>query len=96
MAYRFMQANQGGYAIREMAGFFGVSSGAYYQWAKNGVSERRNTELIRLIRKTQHKHHNRYGSPVREVLRRDYGERVSLKKVTRLMRENDCNSQDKT
>jgi hypothetical protein len=28
MAYRFMQANQGRYAIREMAGRFGVSSGA--------------------------------------------------------------------
>jgi transposase InsO family protein len=101
MAYRFMQANQGRYAVREMTGLFGVSSGAYYQWAKHGVSERRNlqdAQLIRLIREIQRKHHNRYGSlRVREVLRKDYGERVSRKKVAvaaslPLMRENGLNA----
>ena len=96
MAYRFMQGNKGRYTIREMAGLFGVSGGAYYKWAKNGVSQRRNrrdAELLRLIREIQRKHHNRYGSPrVREALRKDYGKRVSLKKVARLMRENGLNA----
>jgi hypothetical protein len=41
MAYRFMKANREQYTIREMAGLFGVSSGAYYKWAKYGVSSRR-------------------------------------------------------
>jgi hypothetical protein len=101
MAYRFMQAKLGRYSIREMAGLFGVSSGASYQWAKNGVSERRSrrdAELIPLIREIQSKHHNRYGSPrVREDLRRQYGKRVSRKKVAvaaslPLMRENGLNA----
>jgi hypothetical protein len=39
MAYRFMRENQGQYAIREMAGLFGVSSSAYYRWAKYGVAD---------------------------------------------------------
>ncbi|GHU81066.1 hypothetical protein FACS189468_2710 [Spirochaetia bacterium] len=96
MAYRFMKENRRRYTIREMAGLFGVSSGAYYKWAKHGVSERRGQEdaaLLRLIRDIVFKHHRRYGSPrVREALRTDYGKRVSLKKVARLMRENGLNA----
>jgi transposase InsO family protein len=96
MAYRFMQENKGRYTVREMAGLLGVSSGAYYQWVKNGVSERRNkrdAELVHLIREIQRTHHNRYGSPrVREALRKEYGKRVSRKKVAALMRENRLNA----
>jgi transposase InsO family protein len=96
MAYQFMQKNLGKYTIREMAGLFGVTRGAYYQWVKNGVSlwrKKNDAELIRLIREIQEKHHRRYGSPrVREELRAKYGKRVSLKKVARLMRENALNA----
>ena len=96
MAYRFMQANQGRYTIREMAGLFGVTSGAYYQWAKHGVSERRSlrdAEVLRLIREIQRTHHKRYGSPrVREELRRRYGKRVSRKQAAQLMRKNGLNA----
>jgi len=96
MAYRFMQANRGKHTIREMAGLLGVSRSAYYQWARNGVSPRRreaDAELVRLIREIAAKHHRRYGSPrVRQALRDDYGKRVSLKKVARLMRENNLNA----
>jgi transposase InsO family protein len=96
MAYRFMAENRKRYTIREMAGVFGVSSGAYYKWAKHGVSERRSKadeELLRFIREIVIKHHRRYGSPrVRETLRKEYGKRVSLKKVARLMRENGLNA----
>ena len=95
-AYRFMQANKGRYTVREMAGMFGVSSGAYYRWAKHGLSDKRakaDAELIRLIRQIVARHRRRYGSPrVREELRRVYGKRVSLKKVARLMRENSLNA----
>ena len=91
-----MQAHQSRYTIKEMAGLFGVSRSAYYQWARNGVSVRRETEdaeLICLIRKIVEEHHRRYGSPrVRRDLRNEYGKRVSLKKVARLMRENGLNA----
>jgi len=96
MAYQFMKANKGRYAVKEMAGLLGVSRGAYYQWAKRGVSERRDradAELIRLIRQIAARHHGRYGSPrVRRELMQAYGKRVSLKKVARLMRENRLNA----
>jgi transposase InsO family protein len=99
MAYRFMKANKGRYAIREMAGLLGVSSGAYYKWRKNGVSERRDKRdagLLRLIREIQRRHHNRYGNPrVRKALRKDYGKRVSRKKAAALMRENGLNARIK-
>jgi transposase InsO family protein len=75
---------------------FGVSCSAYYQWAKKGVSggrKKADAELVDLIRRRQEQHHYRYGSPrVRETLRRDYGRRVSRKKVARLMRENGLNA----
>jgi len=91
-----MKANRNRYTIREMAGLFGVSPGAYYQWARNGVSQRRKTadaELVRLIREIAVRHRGRYGSPrIRRELRDAYGKRVSLKKVARLMRENGLNA----
>jgi len=96
MAYQFMQANCNRYTIKKMAGVFGVSRGAYYQWAKNGVSERRqriDDDLVDLIREIVVRHHRRYGSPrVRIEMRQVYGKRVSLKKVARLMRKNGLNA----
>jgi hypothetical protein len=53
MVYQFMREHKNHYSIREMAVIFGVSSSAYYQWAKRGVSTRRSkrdAELLDLIR----------------------------------------------
>ena len=95
MVYRFMRENRDQYTIRGMAGLFGISSSAYYRWAKYGVSGRdsADAELVGLIREIALKYHWQYGSPrVRETLPRDYGKRVSRKKVARLMRENGLNA----
>jgi putative transposase len=96
MVYQFMREHKNQYSIREMTGVFGVSSAAYYQWAKQGVSTGRkewDVELLDLMRKMVEKHHWRYGSPrVREALRDDYGKRISRKKTARLMRENGLNA----
>ena len=96
MAYRFMQANRNRYTIREMAAIFGVSRSAYYRWARNGVSRRRekaDAELLGLILEIVTKHQRRYGSPrVRQELRKTYGKRVSGKRVARLMREHGLNA----
>jgi transposase InsO family protein len=79
-----------------MAGILGVSSSAYYKWARKEMSGGRkegDAELIDLIGRIVEEHHWRYGSPrVRETLRRDYGRQVSRKKVARLMRENGLNA----
>jgi transposase InsO family protein len=100
MAYQFMKANKGRYAVKEMAGLLGISRNAYYQWARNGVSRRNkaaDAELVRLIREIAARHHRRYGSPrIRRELRDVYGKRVSLKKVARLMRENGLNARRRT
>jgi transposase InsO family protein len=99
MAYEFMKANQKQHTIKEMAGLFGVSRGAYYQWVRCGVSQLRriaDEELIRLIREIVKRHHRRYGSPrVRKELWIKHGKNVSMKKVARLMRENGLNSRRK-
>ena len=99
MAYEFIRENRNQYTVREMAGLFGVSRGAYYQWARYGVSQRRSiidAELVCLIQKIVKDNHYRYGSPrVRRELREQHGKRVSLKKVARLMRENRLNAHRK-
>jgi transposase InsO family protein len=86
-----MQANRCRYAVTEIAGLLGASRGAYYKWARDGVSQRRGAagaELLRLIREIAARHHRRYGSPrVRQELRRAYGKRVA-----RLMREHGLNA----
>jgi hypothetical protein len=65
MAYQFMQANKDRYAVREMALLFGVRRSAYYQWIRNGVSLRRETDgdgIVRLIWEIADRHSRRYGS----------------------------------
>jgi transposase len=42
MVYQFMEEHQKQYSIREMAAIFGVSSSAYYKWAKREASTARN------------------------------------------------------
>jgi hypothetical protein len=75
MVYQFMQEHQDQYSMREMAGLFRVSTGAYYKWAKQGASGERSkgdAELLELIREIVHKHYFRYGSRrMREAPRQD-------------------------
>jgi hypothetical protein len=67
MVCRFMSEHRDEYTIREMAGVFGVSSGASYKWAgKEEVSvggKEAGAELVGLVRLIQERHHYRYGAP---------------------------------
>jgi transposase InsO family protein len=94
-----MREHRNEYAVRKTAGIFGVSCSAYYRRAKYGVSGMRkeaDAELADMIRRIRERHHCRYGSPrVREEPRRDYGKRVSRKKVAALMRKNGLNARRK-
>jgi len=98
-AYQFIHKNIGRYTVREMAGLFGVSRGAYYQWLKAGRPSRENNpdaELVGLIREIALKHRRRYGIlRVRKELRAKHGISVSRKKVARLMREHGLNARRK-
>jgi transposase InsO family protein len=94
-----MKENKNEYAVRRMAAVFGVSSSAFYKWARNGVSKRReadDAELLRLIQEIVTKHRYRYGSPrVRRELRKTYGKRASLKRIARIMRKNGLNARSR-
>ena len=96
MAYQFMQTNQDRYAIKEMAGLFGVSRGAYYKWRKTGCLKQDSNPdagLIDLIRKIVLRHFRRYGIPrVKKELWGKHGISVSRKKVAKLMRKNGLNA----
>jgi len=82
-----------------MTELFGVSRSAYYKWAKNGVSTRRqeaDAELLSIIQAIVKKHENRYGSPRVHKELQSRGICVSLKKVAFLMRKHGLNARRKT
>ena len=96
MVYRFIQENKGEFTVKKMTEHLGVSREAYYQWTRRGFSNRKSegdAELLGLIREIVTKHFRRYGIiRVRKELLKEYGKRVSRKKVARLMRENGLNA----
>ena len=72
-----------------MCDVLGVSTSGYYAWRKRGPSDRdrRDAELSEMIRDIHSASHGTYGSPrILTVLKRK-GERVSKKRVARLMSE---------
>ena len=93
------QENKGEFTVKEMTEHLGVSREAYYQWTRRGFSNRQSeedAELLGLIREIVTKHFRRYGIlRVRKELLKEYGKRVSRKKVARLMRENGLNARRK-
>ena len=95
-AYRFIKENLGQYTVREMAGLFGVSRGAYYKWLKAGCANAdRNpdAQLVDLILEIVLKHRRRYGIlRVRKELCVKHGITISRKKVARLMRKHGLNA----
>jgi transposase InsO family protein len=95
MVYRFIIGNKDRYTVAEMARLFGVSRSAYYQWEKQGVSDRRERadgELAALLRALQEEHHGRYGAPRMQVELRKQGIRVSRKRIGKLLRKHGLNA----
>ena len=95
MAYQFMKKNQDRYTITKMSKLFGVSRDAFYKWQNGHLAPRctKDAEMIRLIREIQIHHHFRYGSPrIKKELLQVYGKRVNIKKIARLLRENNLNA----
>ena len=84
------------YTIKEIAGLFGVSRGAYYKWLKTGCpiqDSNSDAELVELIREIVLKYQRRYGIlRVRKELWIKNGINLSHKKVVRLMREQGLNA----
>jgi transposase InsO family protein len=83
------------YTVTEMTGLFGVSRSAYYQWEKQGVSDRReraDAELVEKLRALQEEHHGRYGAPRMRAELRKQGIGVRGKRIGKLLRKHGLNA----
>ena len=96
MVYIFMLNNKDRYTITEMTRLFGVSRSAYYRWVTHGVSdrwERSDAALVAVLRAIQQEHHGRYGAPrIQAELRKEYGLRVSRKRIAKLLKKHGLNA----
>lgn len=73
-----------------MCQVFELSRSKYYEWLQNPVSERKKKDEIlqSKIRIIHNKSKKRYGSPRIHNALQDQGERISKKRVARIMKEN--------
>jgi putative transposase len=87
--FAFIDVEKANFPIAVMCAVLGVSRSGFYAWTKRGASARfkRDVELRAAIVASHQRSGKRYGSP--RILRdlRASGERVSKKRVERLMRE---------
>ncbi len=92
--YDIIEAEKANHTVERLCEALGVSRGAYYRWKNTPTSERkrRDEHLAVRIRAIHSEHDERYGSPrIHDELASE-GERVSRKRVERLMRENGLRS----
>ena len=85
----FMQQHQGQYSVTKMANDLGVSRSGYYAWLvrEPSLHEKEDQELLRLVINIFEENKGRYGSPrIWRELVEEYNERISRKRVERLMR----------
>ena len=84
-----MKAHRAIFPLAAMCRVLGLSTSGYSDWLRRGPSarERRDAELRRAIRRIWRESEKIYGCPRIHAALRDEGERVSRKRVARLMRE---------
>jgi len=87
--FRFIEAEKANFSIAAMCRVLQVTRSGFYAWRKRAASARwlRDRQLLRPIRASFYESRRTYGSPRvhRDLLAN--GERVSRKRVARLMRE---------
>ena len=84
-----MKTNQAEHSVKRMCEVLGISRGGYYEWLKRPPSTRaqRDERLRARVRAIHGKSKKTYGSPRIHAELREEGERVSRKRVARIMRE---------
>ena len=94
----FMKKYSGHYSVIKMARELGVSRSAYYSWLKRepSLKEKEEEKIIELIKKIFDEHYKRYGSPrVWQELLDEYKQKISRKRVERLMRKHGLRAKSK-
>jgi putative transposase len=90
MRYRLIEAKTAQQPVSLLCSVLGVSRAGYYAWKDRPISprERRDRELLALIRQIHDESEGSYGWPRIHAELRHRGVRVSRKRVARLMRQN--------
>jgi putative transposase len=88
MCFRLIDAKRAQHPVSLLCSVLGVSRAGYYAWKERPVSsrQRRDDELLALIREIHDESEGSYGWPRIHAELRHRGVRVSRKRVTRLMR----------
>jgi putative transposase len=87
--HEFIKAHQQNYPVAWLCEFLKVSRSGYYAYLNHQPSqrERANTELVKVIKDIHQQSKQRYGSPRVHAELQHRGERGSLARVKRLMRQ---------
>jgi len=97
MRFGFIEAEKANFSIAAMCRVLRVTRSGFYSWRKRKASARwlRDRNLLRPIRMSFHGSRDTYGSPRVHRELKEAGERVSRKRVARLMREAGLHSRRK-
>jgi putative transposase len=89
MCFRLIDAKRAQHPVSLLCSVLGVSRAGYYAWKDRPASprERRDRELLALIRTIHSESEGSYGWPRMHAELRHRGERISRKRVARLMRQ---------
>jgi putative transposase len=89
MCFRLIDAKKAQHPVSLLCSVLGVSRAGYYAWKDRPISprERRDRELLALIREIHDESEGSYGWPRMHAELRNRGVRVSRKRVARLMRQ---------
>lgn len=89
MRFEFIHAEKATYSVASLCRSLEVSRGGYYAWTERPESahSRADRRLSVLVRAAHEESHRNYGSPRVQAELAAQGERVSRKRVARLMRE---------
>ena len=95
MRFKFIEAEKATYPIRLMCRLLEVTPSGFYAWRNRRESEHaiRDRQLAVKVRASHKASRGTYGSPRVFKDLRDDGEKVSKKRVARLMRENELTGQ---
>lgn len=89
MKYQFIEQHKQGFPVVVMCRVLDVSESGFYAWRKRPACQRsrEDAQLTQEIHQVFDQHQGRYGAPriYREL--KDWGRKISRKRVARLMRE---------